>query len=176
LRIDVAEAVRTLEAQGRVKRDRTDHSERIIARISEQLGRALPPDLEAFYRARIARIGDSNAIAPIWNDFVGWRPMAVDSTKLLHVQAVPIFFDGCGSLYGLDLASGDATPAVYFFDHEDEFSKPHWAAGSSLGAFLLLLADHDRAYRERWPERWELSIDPDLDKCPRAPAIWNTNY
>jgi hypothetical protein len=101
--------------------------------------------------------------------------MAVDSTALLHVQAVPIFFDGCGSLYGLDLSSGDLTPAVYFFDHEDEFSKPHWAAGSSLGAFLLLLADHDRAYRENWSERWQLAIDPDLDNCPRAPAIWNTN-
>jgi hypothetical protein len=86
---------------------------------------------------------------------------------------VPIFFDGCGSLFGLDLASGDTTPAVYFFDHADEFAKPRWAAGSSLGAFLLLAADHDQAYEENWPERWQLAIDPDLDKCPRAPAIWN---
>jgi hypothetical protein len=48
-----------------------------------------------------------------------------------------------------------------------------WAAGSSLGAFLLLLADGDRAHREAWPPKWELAIDPDLEKCLRAPAIWN---
>jgi hypothetical protein len=64
-------------------------------------------------------------------------------------------------------------PAVYFFDHEREFRTPQWAAGSSLGAFLLLLADGDRAHREGWPPKWELAIDPAPDKCPRAPAIWN---
>jgi len=63
-------------------------------------------------------------------------------------------------------------PAVYFFDHEDSYERPHWAAGSSLGAFLLLLADGDRAHAEAWPQKWELSIDPDIEKCPRAPAIW----
>lgn len=173
MKIGVAEAASALEAQGRLERDRVDHSARIITRVSEQLGRALPSDLEDFYRARIAYIGEFAAIAPIWNDWVGWRPMAVDSTKLLPVQAVPIFFDGCGSLFGLDLAAGDATPAVYFFDHEDEFATPRYAAGSSLGAFLLLAADHDRALHEGWPERWELSIDPDIGKCPRAPAIWD---
>jgi hypothetical protein len=41
---------------------------------------------------------------------------------------------------------------------------------------MLLAADHDKAYAEDWPERWQLSIDPDIDKCPRAPAIWNTSY
>jgi hypothetical protein len=175
LRVDVAEAAQALEAQGRLERAGVDHSARIIAHVGEQLGRALPSDLEDFYRERIAGIGGFQAIWPIWNDWVGWRPMAVDSTRLLHVQAVPIFFDGCGSLYGLDLAARGETPAVYFFDHEDGFATPQWAAGSSLGAFLLLLADHDRAYREHWPDRWQLSIDPDIDKCPRAPAIWNAD-
>jgi hypothetical protein len=61
---------------------------------------------------------------------------------------------------------------VYFFDHQDEYERPRWAAGSSLGAFLLLYADHDRAYAEDRPDGWELEIDPDIDKCPRAPAIW----
>jgi len=28
--------------------------------------------------------------------------------------------------------------------------------------------------RENWPAKWELTIDPDLERCPRAPAIWNT--
>jgi hypothetical protein len=39
--------------------------------------------------------------------------------------------------------------------------------------FLLLLADHDRSYDENWPQRWELKVDPDIERCPRAPAIWN---
>lgn len=99
--------------------------------------------------------------------------MAVDTTALLHVNAVPIFFDGSGSLFGLDLGEEkDRVPAVYFFDHADGFGRPRWAAGSSLGAFLLLLAESDRALRNGRPARWELSIDPDIDKCPRAPPIW----
>lgn len=93
-------------------------------------------------------------------------------TELLHADAVPLFGDGCGNLYGLDLTLGVEVPAVYFFDHERSYEKPEWAAGSSVGAFLLLLADSDRAYAEGWPSRWELGIDPDIEKCPRAPAIW----
>jgi hypothetical protein len=166
VRINITEVAHALEAQDRLERHRPKQLERIIGQVREQLGQALPPDLDDFYRERIASVGDFLTIGLVWTEWV---------TKLLHVQAVPIFFDGCGSMYGLDLASGDAIPAVYFFDHEDEFSKPRWAAGSSLGTFLLLLADHDRAYEENWPERWQLSIDPDLDKCPRAPAIWDTN-
>jgi hypothetical protein len=37
-----------------------------------------------------------------------------------------------------------------------------------------MLADSDRAQSESWPLQWELNLDPDLDKCARAPAIWNT--
>ena len=94
---------------------------------------------------------------------------------LLPASAVPLISDGCGSLFGLDLSAADAGPAVYFFDHEDEFRTPRWAAGSSLGLFLLVLADSDRALSEGWPLQWALKLDPDLDKCRRAPAIWNTN-
>ena len=172
MRVPVCEAVRRLEERGVLRRDRADHSSRIIERVRELLGRDLPDDLSDFYRKHIESVGEFSTVGPIWNDRVGWRPVAVEVTCLLHAEAVPIFFDGSGSLYGLDLSSGPDTPAVYFFDHEDDFPRPLWAAGSSLGAFLLLLADQDRAYREKWPEDWWLSVDPDIDKCPRAPAIW----
>jgi len=170
--MSVSEAARRVEELGMLRRDRADHSMRIIGHVRDSLGRDLPDDLKAFYREHIESVGEFSTIAPIWNDRVGWAPLAVEITCLLSVGAVPIFFDGCGSVYGLDLTSGEQTPAVYFFDHEDQFSRPRWAAGSSLGAFLLLLADHDRAYRENWPPDWPLSIDPEIDKCPRAPPIW----
>jgi hypothetical protein len=91
---------------------------------------------------------------------------------LLPAQAVPIFSDGAGSLYGLALTSGVASSAVYFFVHEDLFERPRWAAGSSLGHFLLLLGQHDQAIDEGRTPGWECDIDPDIDKCPRAPPIW----
>jgi hypothetical protein len=170
--ISVAAAANKLEQNGMLRRHHSDNSERIIRYVSQQLGQKLPEDLEALYRERISRVGEFEAIAPVWNDRVGWRPIAIEAKHLLSSQAVPIFSDGCGSLYGLDL-SADGVPAVYFFDHEDEFATPQWAAGSSVGSFLLLLGETDRAGREGWPSKWELAIDPDLEKCPRAPAIWN---
>jgi hypothetical protein len=93
-------------------------------------------------------------------------------TSLRHVNAVPLFDDGCGNLYGLDLTPDVDSPAVYFFDHERGYEKPEYAAGSSLGTFLLLLAEGDKAQAEGWPHKCELGIDPDLERCPRAPAIW----
>lgn len=173
MKIEVAEAARLLEAEGLLERAREDHSTRIIDHVREQVGHELPEDLADFYRERIARVGEFHAIAPIWNDHMGWRPMAVETTALRHAQAIPIFFDGSGSLFGLDLTQGETAPAVYFFDHEEGFHGPRWAAGSSLGAFLLLVGARDRAYREAWPPRWELSIDANIEKCRRAPAIWN---
>ena len=173
MHIEVADAARRLEEKGLLQRLRSDDSERIIDHVSQQLDRKLPEDLAAFYRERISRVGDFDAISPVWNDRVGWRHVAVEVTHLLSSQAVPIFSDGCGSLYGLDLSAGTAVPAVYFFDHEDAFATPRWAAGSSLGIFLLLLGDSDRAGREGWPRKWESSVDPDLERCLRAPAIWD---
>jgi hypothetical protein len=172
--IIVSDACRTLEARGALRRLRgKDDSEGIIRQVRELLGGRMPSDLEALYRERVASIGDFAAILPKWNERPEWRRDGL-LADLLHVRAVPIFSDGCGNFYGLDLASGDRSAAVYFFDSEDLFERPHWAAGSSLARFLLLLAEHDQALDEGRPAGWELSIDPDIDKCPRAPPIWLT--
>lgn len=171
----VEEAVEVIEALGLLKRGRATDPERIIGHVSRVISCALPRDLEALYRANIAAVADFPAVLPVWNDHVGWRTPDSDLTCLLHQQAVPIFGDGCGSLYGLDLTAGLGTPAVYFFDHDDAFSRPQYAAGSSLGTFLILLANGDRAHKEGWPAKWELRFDPDIEKCPRAPAIWDAD-
>lgn len=167
----VAEVAQHLEARGLLRRQGKDHAARTIAYVRGLIGRDLPQDLETFYRERLHEVGGFRSVTPVWNERVGWRTEDTLITALLHVQAVPIFEDGCGNLFGLDLSPGDAVPAVYFFDHEVGFEKPEWAAGSSLGSFLLLLADHERAYEEKWPADWQLAIDPDIDNCPRAPAL-----
>lgn len=173
MHIEVAAAARQLEQKGLLRRHRADYSDRLIRHVSQQLDRTLPADLQALYCENISHLSEFAAIAPVWNERVGWRHVAVEATRLLSSEAVPIFSDGCGSIYGLDLSAGDAVPAVYFFDHEDGFARPRWAAGSSIGAFLLLLGESDRAGREKWPPKWELTIDPDLETCSRAPAIWD---
>lgn len=170
MKIPVAEAARQLEERGLLTRFRHDQSERVIKRARELLGPDLPADLIDFYREHIAWIADFQSHVPVWNDWVGWKDDDI-LAELLHVDAAPLFGDGYGNIYGLDLRSRIATPAVYLFDHEREFEIES-AAGSSLGAFMLLLADEDRAYAEGWPERWELDIDPDIETCPRARAIW----
>lgn len=172
MRIPVPDAAHQLETRGLLKRERHDHADRITEHVQRLLGRELPADLVDFYGERIASVGEFPSIVPHWNERVGWRTPDRLVTELLHAGAVPLFDDGCGNLYGLDLTPGVDAPAVYFFDHERSYEKPKWAAGSSLGAFLLILADNDRSYAEDWPPRWELKIDPDLEKCPRAPAIW----
>lgn len=171
----VHDAARQLEDRGLLIRanDRASDVAGMIDHVKHTLGRELPVELESFYRERITRLADFNAILPKGNDLVGWRSGPVRIDCLLQASAVPIFSDGCGSLFGLDLSAEVATHAVYFFDHEDEFKTPQWAAGSSLGHFLLLLAESDRALSEAWPSRWELTLDPDLERCSRAPAIWN---
>ena len=132
----------------------------------------LAADVEAFYRERVRRVAEFWAVAPTWNDRVGWRTEDRIVTQLLHVEALPVLSDGCGNLFGVDLSIRSDAPAVYFFDHEDGFAEPRWAAGSSLGRFLLLMADHDRAYDEGWPADWWSSIDPEITRCPRAPPLW----
>lgn len=126
-------------------------SDRLALFLPEVFGPKVPEDLIAFYGEAIASVGDFNALGPGWRDWSGWGGSAESLSQLMHAGAAPHFWDGCGSLYGLDLTAGDATPAVYFFDHDNGFAKPGYAAGSSLGAFLLLFADRDRAYREKWP-------------------------
>ena len=172
MRISIHEAARQLEERGLLKRERNNHSDRLIEHVRELLGRELPTDLIDFYRERIASIGEFPSMAPHWNERIGWRTPDRLVTRLSHADAVPVFNDGCGNFYGLDLTAGVEVPAVYFFDHETGYEIPEWAAGSSLGVFLLILAEQDRAYAEGWPPRWQLKIDPDIEKCQRAPAIW----
>ena len=167
----VHEASRRLEAQGMLRRRQEGNPDGLVAYVRALLGDQMPADLEALYREGIEAVGDFRAILPKWNDRPERRREGM-LRALLNAQAVPIFSDGAGSLYGLDLSSGAATPAVYFFDHEDLFERPHWAAGSSLGRFLLLLGQQDQALEEGRTPGWERDIDPDIDKCPRAPPIW----
>lgn len=167
----VHEACRLLEAQGALRRRPAGSPDGFVAYIRALLGDQMPADLEAFYREGVEAIGDFKAILPKWNERPERRREGM-LRALLPAQAVPIFSDGAGSLYGLDLSSGAASPAVYFFDHEDLFERPRWAAGSSLGHFLLLLGRHDQAIAEGCPAGWERSIDPDIESCPRAPPIW----
>jgi len=170
--ISVSDAAHQLEARGLLVRSRRSHAEEVIAHVRALLGQELPQDLADFYREGIEQVDDYFAATPEWNDHVGWRSPDTLITQLLHTKAVPLFGDGFGNLYGLDLTVGVEPPAVYFFDHEQSYASPEYAVGSSLGTFLLLLADHHRAYAEGWPEKWQLTIDPNIDKCPRAPAIW----
>jgi hypothetical protein len=143
--------------------------------VQALVGRPLPQDLVDFYHQDIAAICDFGAIAPVWNDHVGWRTPDRLVTELLHVNAIPLFYDGCGNKFALDLTPGVETPAVYFFDQATMWEVPEWCAGSSLGAFLLLAADADQAFEEGWPEKWQLQVDPDIDNQPRARAIWNAD-
>jgi len=169
--ITISEACRLLEVRGLLRRQPGDPSDGIVQQVRELLGGQMPADLEALYRERVKSVGDFAAVLPKWNARPEWWPEGA-LRSLLHAHAAPIFFDGNGSLYGLDLSSESQRPAVYFFDHEGLFERPRWAAGSSIGRFLLLLAQHDQAISENRAAGWELSIDPDLDKCPRAPPFW----
>lgn len=167
----VTAVVASLEGAGLLRRGSTKRSDERAAYVSAVIGRSCPPDLAEFYGASVAQLADFPAILPEWTIGGGWRSRHADVTALLHVDAVPIFLDGAGSFYGADLSDGGGC-AVYFFDHDDGFARPRWAAGSSIATFLRLLAEHDRAIEEGRPKGWELSIDPDLVKCSRAPPIW----
>ena len=169
--VSVQEACCKLEAQGTLRRRQGEIPDGYLAYVRELLGDQMPADLEAFYREGIEAVGGFRAVLPRWNERPDRRREGM-LRAVLPAQAVPIFSDGAGSLYGLDLTSGAATPAVYFFDHEDLFERPRWAAGSSLGHFLLLLGQHDQAIEEGRAPGWERGIDPDIDKCPRAPPLW----
>jgi hypothetical protein len=171
MEVTVHEACRLLETQGALRRRPGGNPDGLVAYVRALLGDQMPADLEAFYREGVEAVGDFRAILPKWNERPERRREGM-LRALLPAQAVPIFSDGAGNLYGLDLSTGAATPAVYFFDHEDLFERPRWAAGSSLGRFLLLLAQQDQALEEDRTTGWERDIDPDIDKCPRAPPIW----
>lgn len=173
--ITVSDAARILEERGNLRRARRGQSEWVIGFVSRLIGRTIPADLAEFYRERIERIGDFGTTIPVWNDHVDQVTDDASIETLLPAKAIPIFDDGCGSLFGVDVSSATDWPAVYFFDKEHEFKYPSYAAGSSIGTFLLLLAEHDIALHEKRPPGWELNIDPDLARCPRAPPIWLAN-
>ena len=89
--LSVAEACRQVETRALLKRERVDHSDLIIAKVSAVLGRELPSDLADFYRERVASIVEFVAIAPAWNDRMGWPTEDRLMTELAHVQAVSVF-------------------------------------------------------------------------------------
>jgi len=170
--LTVFEAASQLEKKGLLVRAKYDQSEKIISHLNDLMGQNVPDDLADFYRARIQKVNFFRALVPSWNPYVGWT-MPQDEIELLKPHdAMPLFYDGCGSIYGLDLTPGLSTPSVYLFDHESADGGPTHAAGSSLARFLLLLAIQERAFEEGWPVRWELQIDPDLGSCSRAPPHW----
>lgn len=108
----IADVAKALEQRHELVRARVDHSAQIIEHVSDEMGQQLPEDLKAFYRERIARIGDFLAVAPIWSERAGWRAGMVATTALLPARAVPIFSDGCGSFYGVDLDAGMRLPST----------------------------------------------------------------
>jgi hypothetical protein len=172
LTLSVSEAVRILEGRGAVGRRRKNQAAWVIDFVSRLIGRPIPADLADFYRENLEWVGDFQATIPVWNDHVSRVTDDGAVGRLMAAKAIPLFWDGCGSLYGVDVSTDTDHPAVYFFDHEDGWEKPAYAAGSSIGTFLLLLAEHDAAIDEKRPQGWELKIDPDLGNCPRAPPIW----
>jgi hypothetical protein len=161
-----------LEGRGALGRRRKDQADWVVEHVGGMIGRPIPADLADFYRENIDWIGAFQTTIPVWNDYV--RRVTDDGCIdwLLPGQAIPIFSDGCGNFFGVDISRVSDHPAVYFFDKQDDWEKPGYAAGSSIAAFLLLLAEHDIAIEERRPAKWELAIDPDLGMCSRAPPIW----
>jgi hypothetical protein len=171
--ISVSEAVSRLQGRGALQRRREDYADRILSRVESLLGRPAPEDLADFYRARITSVAAYEAIMPVWNDWVGWRtPIEAELGRLLDVQALPVFRDRRGALFGIDLSVETDRPDVYFFQRVQGVWTARWAAGSSLGAFMLLLSDYDRAYQQNWPAGWEQTIDPSIINCHRAPPAW----
>lgn len=170
--ISVEEAIQKLEGRGMLIRRARNQSEKIIELASELIGHRPPTDLVDFYRANVAEVGEYFATTPVWNQRVGWIKRDWVMDRLLPLQAIPIFDDGCGSLFGVDISTDNDHPAVYFFDHETRLEGVDYAAGSSIGAFLLLLAEQSATFGQHRPPGWQLKIDPDIDKCARAPPIW----
>jgi hypothetical protein len=170
--ISVSEAARILEERGVLGRRRKNQADWVIGFVAELIGRPIPADLTEFYRENIDWVGDFPTTIPVWNGYVGRVTDDAGVDWLLPGKAIPIFSDGCGNLWGVDLSKDTDHPAVYFFDHEKGWEEPAYAAGSSIGRFLLLLAEHVIAIDEKRPPEWELSIDPDIGMCSRAPPIW----
>lgn len=173
---DIADAVRRLEALGMVRRRRWALGPDLESYAASVIGRPIPQDLADLYRENLDYVGHFNAVAPIWSDYFGtWNSDSID--ELLHVNAVPIFSDGSGNYFAVDLQSPGDSPPVYHFERAWNFRSPGFAVGSSIAKFLLLAAGADGTGNgfDAEDRDWVLSIDPDIEKCPRAPALWNTD-
>jgi hypothetical protein len=170
--VSVPQAAHMLEQRGTLSRRRKNQSEWVIEFVGGLIGKAIPADLAEFYRENIDRVGDFDTTIPVWNDYVSRVTDDGCIDWLLPAKAIPLFSDGCGNLWGMDVSTATDHPSVYFFDKADAWEKPSYAAGSTIGTFLLLLAEHDTALDEKRTPGWELKIDPDLAKCTRAPPIW----
>lgn len=164
---DIIEAI---EARGLLTRSSEPFDEAMPPHLERLIGQPLPPDLIEFYRERVESIGLFDGLFPIWNDFMGrWLTEMEHFRVLRRSNAVPLFEDGGGNYFGLDLTAGGT--AVYFFDHADDY-KPQDAAGSTLAKFLLILAEVAASEEGDLPSGRAREIDPDIDKCPRAEAGW----
>lgn len=173
-RVPVSDAARQLEERGLLTRWKgPDQSDRVIPYMEELLGRRLPADLVDFYRERIASVGDFGSYLPVWNDYVGWKSDPEWITRHLDLAAAEIFSDDLGS-YVLDLSGRQEPPGVYFVDNDYWPARLDTAMGSSLGAFLLVIGEEVRARQAgaTLPPRWELAVDPDIEKCERAGPSW----
>ncbi len=183
MNISIAEAVRRLEPGGLLicaprtpKRGHSFDPNRLISNVRALIGQDLPRDLQDFYHAGIWRIGSYSGATASFSDWVDWSSEREEYfTRYLDLGVIEVFSDEYGNAYVLDLTAGDSTPAVYFIDHEHDPPVLGFAAGSSLGVCMQLLGEEERAFlaKEDLPDRWQLDIDPDIDKCPRARAIWN---
>lgn len=111
--VSFAEAVRALEARGQLTRHKYGgDATRLKLMLTEVFGPQHPGELAEFYGQAIASLGEFHAVSPGWSDRCGWGESAEILSDLMDVGAAPLFNDGCGNIYGLDLTADDATPAV----------------------------------------------------------------
>src|SRR4051812_35696047 len=100
--ISVQAAIARLNRQGVVGRSKEQFIESMIAHVVHLLGRPLPSELEELYRQRVASIADFNAILPHRSGRMGFGYGGGDwLTDFLPAQVIPVFSDGCGSVFAL---------------------------------------------------------------------------
>ncbi|WP_141653169.1 SMI1/KNR4 family protein [Phenylobacterium immobile] len=150
---------------------KTKFSPRVIDYMAEIIGQPIPDELAEFYSENIESICQFSSYVPVWNEWIGFRSSEREFWQSIP-QAVPLFSDGCGSIFGLDLQYPGPRHGVYFFDHIDRFKFPSQPVGSSLATSLLILGDWDRALQEGWPDDWMEKIDPEIKNCLRVEPKW----
>jgi hypothetical protein len=126
--VSVSEAAHTLEERGMLRRRRKNQSEWVIEFVGSLIGRPIPADLAEFYRENIDGVGYFGTTIPVWNDYVSRVTDMASIDWLLPGKAIPLFWDGCGNLWGVDVSTASDHPAVYFFDHEEGWEEPAYGA------------------------------------------------